>query len=256
MLRNYDKLNNNPIKECYRLQRENQTVSFVKYCINKYCTFNRQDNFWKLFDSLSKFVDLSDPDLTLTNEIHLYQTAEGIRKDGLPRWMQFVGLIHDLGKILYLKGCDKDGTSIATQWAIVGDTFITGCEIPKEIVYSEFNKYNKNIYKPNIGLRNVYCSFGHDEYLYRLLTFNKINIPIEGYYMIRYHSLYLWHTNNKYTELEDETDKKMKKSVQLFNKYDLYTKKNTKINKEQMIKMKKYYTDLVKEFIPNEKLFW
>ena len=29
------------------------------------------------------------------------------------------GLIHDLGKILYLKGCDKDGTTVKEQWGIV-----------------------------------------------------------------------------------------------------------------------------------------
>ena len=33
---------------------------------------------------------------------HLLQTAEAIRRDGKPEWMQVVGLVHDLGKLLFL----------------------------------------------------------------------------------------------------------------------------------------------------------
>ena len=36
--------------------------------------------------------------------------------------MQLVGLIHDCGKMVFLRGCDEDGTSVAQQWSIVGDT--------------------------------------------------------------------------------------------------------------------------------------
>ena len=74
------------------------------------------------------------------------------------------------------------------------------------------------------------CSFGHDEYLYRLLKFNNIKLPEEAYYMIRYHSLYVWHTENEYSYLENEKDTKMKEFVKLFNKYDLYTKKEEELD--------------------------
>ena len=30
------------------------------------------------------------------------QAAEAIRKDGHPRWMQLTGLIHDLGKVMWI----------------------------------------------------------------------------------------------------------------------------------------------------------
>ena len=52
--------------------------------------------------------------INLPNNMHLFQTAERIRKDNLPDWMQLIGLIHDLGKILYfslsiyLKHCSKN----------------------------------------------------------------------------------------------------------------------------------------------------
>jgi len=254
--RNYKDCNKNVVK-LYKNQRINQTLEFVKKSINKYCQFNRKDKFWDLFEKMN-LKDLSDPDLDCENYYHFYQTAEAIRKDGHPEWMQLVGLIHDFGKILYMKGSKEDGTTEDTQWGIVGDTFVVGCKIPDTIVFPEFNKLNKDdydelgIYKNKIGLNNVFCSFGHDEYLYRLLKFNNVNIPEEGFYMIRFHSLYLWHDKNEYDFLEDDKDKKMKSYVKLFNKYDLYTKDN---NNKNMNKIKNYYKNLIKKFIP-EYIYW
>ena len=40
--------------------------------------------------------------------------------------------------------------------------------------------------------------------LYRLLKYNKINLPEEAFYIIRYHSLYLWHTENEYEFFEND----------------------------------------------------
>ena len=44
---------------------------------------------------------------------HLLQTAEAIRRDGKPEWMQVTGLVHDLGKLLFL--FESEG-----QWDVVG----------------------------------------------------------------------------------------------------------------------------------------
>ena len=41
------------------------------------------------------------------------------------------------------------------------------------------------IYEPGCGLDNVLISWGHDEYLYRVLKHNKCTIPDEGMAMIR-----------------------------------------------------------------------
>ena len=245
--------------ECYKDQRSNQNLKYYDKAISKYCNFNQKSTFWDLFDKLKNFIDLSDPDTNLSNHQHLYQTANAIRKDNLPEWLQLVGLIHDLGKIIYQKGNDLDGTSMKKQWGIVGDTFILGCKIPNKIVYPEFNKFSEysnsskiGIYKENCGLNKVKCSFGHDEYLYRMLKFNNINLPEEAYYIIRYHSLYLWHSYDQYTYFENDIDKKMKPWVKLFQKYDLYTKNPMKVNEEEA---KLYYDKLVKKYMP-EKLFW
>lgn len=75
---------------------------------------------------LNTLVDDSDPDVsshcimrsrlphsrflqcqTNVSQIeHLLQTAEAIRRDGKPEWMQVVGLVHDLGKLLYIFGSE------------------------------------------------------------------------------------------------------------------------------------------------------
>lgn len=53
--------------------------------------------------------DASDPDLDLPNKLHLLQTAEGIRRAGHPDWFVLVGLLHDMGKIMFLWGTGEDG---------------------------------------------------------------------------------------------------------------------------------------------------
>lgn len=246
----------NIIRETYKNQREKINYKFNNYLINKYCIFNQKDNFWTLFHKLDNIIDLSDPDTSFPNSIHALQTAEAIRKDNLDDWMVLCGLLHDFGKIIYLKGEDNDGTSINTQWSIVGDTFITGCKIPNNVVLSEFNIYNKdhiennNYYKNNTGLDNCSISFGHDEYMYRLMKANNHKMPREAEFIIRYHSLYAWHSSENYDYLQNEEDVKMKDIVKLFNKYDLYTKNHKVIEWNE--ELKKYYTDLFKKYFNNK----
>ena len=67
------------------------------------CNFSKNIKIWDALNALNDYIDVSDPDINLPNIYHLFQTAEAIRKDGHPDWFQLVGLIHDLGKILYFK---------------------------------------------------------------------------------------------------------------------------------------------------------
>jgi len=238
----------------YKQQRMNISYSFNKHLIETYCKFTSIINFWSLFASLDKIVDLSDPDTSMPNSLHALQTAEAIRLDNKPDWFVLCGLIHDLGKCIFLNGKDSDGTSRSTQWAIVGDTFITGCAIPDDIVLPEYNSLNEDhqknlhMYKNNCGLSNCSVSFGHDEYLYRLLQANSNSLPEEALYIIRYHSLYAYHSTNSYDYLLDEKDRLMKPIVKEFNKYDLYTKNDSNIIKWTFA-LKEYYTNLVKKYL-------
>ena len=254
------------IKENYKLNRINQTYSHVKNMHKNYLHFSHKYKIfiWDAFFALNDFIDISDPDVSLPNSHHAFQTAEAIRKDNHPDWMQLVGLIHDLGKIMYLKGCDEDGTSINKQWGIVGDTFIVGCKIPDSIIFSEFNELNKDmknekfntkngIYKQNCGLKNTLCSWGHDEYLYQVLKYNKCRLPEEALYIIRYHSLYVHHTKHAYEYLMDDEDINNLELLKIFNKYDLYTKSEKTYNINEM---KLYYDKLIKKYFHSDVIYF
>lgn len=250
------------IKENYYKSRTIQSYDFVEYLHEKYLDFTNPSKTFQMtmLDALlqlNNFVDLSDPDMELPNIVHACQTAEKMRQDNLPDWMQLVGLIHDVGKILYLKGIDEDGTSMKNQFSIVGDTFIVGHKIPSTIVFEEFNSLNldtiNNVskYTQGCGLNNCKVSFGHDEYLYQVLKYNRCKIPQEGLDMIRYHSMYVLHTEGEYKELLKDEDLVIIENLKLFNKYDLYTKTDKIIEFDE-----KYYIPIIKKYIGLNKLIW
>jgi inositol oxygenase len=249
------------IHNTYKTQREKINYDFNIYLKDKYLKFNAKTHFWTLFASLDNITDLSDPDTSLPNSIHALQTAEAIRKsNAYPDWIILCGLIHDLGKILYLSGNDEDGTSKTTQWSIVGDTFITGCDIPDDIILPEYNKFNKdhkqiNKYKNGCGLKNCEVSFGHDEYMYFLLKKNNHTMPIEAEYIIRYHSLYLYHSSESYDYLLDDDDFIMKNIVGNFNQFDLYSK-NDDLPVKWTYELREYYTNLVKKYISKDMMIY
>jgi len=104
------------------------------------------------FAKLKNYVDASDPDMSLPNIIHMLQTAEGIRQAGHPDWFQLVGLIHDMGKVMFLWGDESEGqngTAEGQQWALGGDTWVVGCRIPDCVVFPEFNKLNPDMHNEN-----------------------------------------------------------------------------------------------------------
>ena len=253
------------VRDAYQSMRRNQSVEHVRMCRDKYCTGLGQRvrmSVWDALRCLEDFVDLSDPDVTLPNVVHAFQTAEGLRAMGMPDWLQLTGLIHDLGKMVYLKGCDADGTSVATQWSIVGDTWLVGCAMPDAVVFPEFNadspdarvperRTETGIYERGCGLDSTLCAFGHDEYMYQVLLQNEgVKLPKEALYVIRYHSLYPWHDRGCYEALESDYDRQMKGWVKLFNQHDLYTKKNVSYTEAEMRELRAYYTTLIDKYLP------
>ena len=202
------------VKEFYRLNHTFQTHDFVKAKKAQYCNLTtRKMSVWEAMEFLNTLVDDSDPDTDATQIEHLMQTSEAIRADGHPRWFILTGLLHDLGKVLCLYG--------EPQWAVVGDTFATGCKFSDKVVFSEFFRDNPDwnvseyqtengIYEPGCGFANVDLSFGHDEYMYHVA---KDYMPSESLYMIRYHSFYPWHREGAYASLASDEDRQMMKWV-------------------------------------------
>ncbi|KIM98465.1 hypothetical protein OIDMADRAFT_56825 [Oidiodendron maius Zn] len=245
------------VKNFYREQHEKQTVAYNLKARNDFKFKVRAEmTIWEAMERLNTLIDESDPDTSLSQIEHLLQTAEALRNDRKPRWMQLTGLIHDLGKLLFFFGVEG-------QWAVVGDTFPVGCAFNEKIIYTDSFKNNhdygheiystKNgIYSPGCGLDSIMLSWGHDEYLYYVVK-NQSTLPPEALAIIRYHSFYPWHSAGAYKEFMNEKDKLMLEAVQEFNPYDLYSKSD---KAPQVEELKPYYLELIDEFFPQKVIKW
>jgi inositol oxygenase len=120
------------VKNFYREQHEKQTVAYNLKARNDLTSKTRAEmTIWEAMEKLNTLIDESDPDTSLSQIEHLLQSAEAIRRDGKPRWMQLTGLIHDLGKLLFF--FDAQG-----QWDVVGDTFPVVSHISTQVIYPQY----------------------------------------------------------------------------------------------------------------------
>ncbi|KAI0036423.1 inositol oxygenase [Vararia minispora EC-137] len=241
------------VKNFYREQHEKQTVEFNIAARVAFKNRKRvRMSVWAAMEMLNTLVDESDPDTELSQIEHLLQTAEAIRRDGKPEWMQVTGLVHDLGKLLFLFGSEG-------QWDVVGDTFVVGCKFSDKIVLPHTFAGNPDaqdpvysseygIYSPHCGLDDVMLSWGHDEYLYHVLK-DQSSLPEEGLAMIRYHSFYPWHREGAYAHLTNDKDRAALAAVRAFNPYDLYSKSDAPVIAEEL---RPYYEGLIAKFFPPE----
>jgi len=241
------------VREFYRLNHTNQTLAFARQKRAQWLGRNYAEaGIWEMMELLNTLVDDSDPDTDLSQIEHNLQTAEAIRVAGHPRWFQLTGLIHDLGKVLWLW---KE-----PQWAAVGDTFPLGCAFSDKIVFHEFFADNPDsrvaeyqtpcgIYEEGCGLDKVCLSWGHDEYLYHV---TRDYLPEEAQYMIRYHSFYPGHREHAYEHLMNDHDREMFQWVRRFNPFDLYSKSHSK---PDPVELAPYYRELIAEFFP-DKILW
>ncbi|PPQ88784.1 hypothetical protein CVT25_010470 [Psilocybe cyanescens] len=235
------------VKNFYKEQHEKQTVAFnIKARVDFKSRKRARMGVWEAIELLNTLIDDSDPDTSMTQIEHLLQTAEAIRRDGKPEWMQLTGLLHDLGKLLLLFGSEG-------QWDVV----VVGCKFSDKIIYPETFKSNPDyydavysteygIYKPHCGLDNVMLSWGHDEYLYNVVK-DQSTLPAEALAMIRYHSFYPWHREGAYAHLMNEKDLQVLEAVKAFNPYDLYSKSDEPCKVEEL---RPYYQGLIAKFFP------
>ncbi|KAG6907614.1 hypothetical protein DXG01_008191 [Tephrocybe rancida] len=261
--RNYDSACDR-VKNFYKEQHEKQTMQFnIQARVNFKKRTRARMGIWEAMEMLNTLIDESDPDTSLSQIEHLLQTAEAIRRDGKPEWMQIAGLVHDLGKLLLLFGSEG-------QWDVVGDTFgklttslvaekrgdlpcdvlVVGCQFSDKIIYPDTFVANPDyyddvysskygIYQPHCGLDNVMLSWGHDE--------DQSTLPDEALAMIRYHSFYPWHREGAYSHLTNEKDERILAAVKAFNPYDLYSKSDAPCDAS---KLRPYYEGLIAKFFP------
>ena len=237
------------VKELYRQNHAAQTLALVRAKRAEYVPPRREGTtMWEALEKLNELVDDSDPDTDLPQIAHALQTAERMRADGRPDWMQLVGLIHDSGKMLCFWGEE--------QWAVVGDTFPVGCRFSEKIVYPEYFEANPDasdpllssetgIYEEGCGLDNLLLSWGHDEYAYQVMRESKL--PAEGLAMLRYHSFYPWHREGAYSHFMDASDETRLYWVKEFNAYDLYSKSDEAPDVQAL---RPYYQGLIDKYLP------
>ena len=144
--RNYaDSDRQDTVRNHYRMMRQNQTVDFVKRMHDKY-SFEKPRALMTMaetFEELKSYVDSSDPDISLPNLVHMLQTAEGIRAAGHPDWFQLVGLIHDMGKVMFLWGAAEDGQQGTAE----------GPQVKKILCLSKFqNLYNLSPFSSTLSV--------------------------------------------------------------------------------------------------------
>ena len=245
-----------PQHRFYKEQHANQTYDYVVGKVREYSGFEIM-TMKKALAMMDNFIDPSDPDTSSENSVHAYQTAERARKEHpYDEDLQVAALIHDLGKVLFYFG--------EPSWAVVGDTYAVGCAFPESIVYYETMRENPDfehpiystklgIYSSGCGIQNLTLSFGHDEYLYKVLQSNQCGLSSKYQKIIRFHSFYPWHTGGDYGHFEDETDEQLKQDVIAFNKYDLYSKQDSNFVLTDDIRY--YYDTLLDKFFP-EPLHW
>ncbi|XP_059641063.1 inositol oxygenase 1-like [Cornus florida] len=248
------------VENFYRINHINQTYDFVKGMRAGFGKLDKVEmSIWECCELLNDVVDESDPDLDEPQIEHLLQTAEAIRKD-YPNedWLHLTGLIHDLGKVLLLPSFGE-----LPQWAVVGDTYPVGCAFDESIVHHKYFEENPDynnpayntkygVYSQNCGLNNVMMSWGHDDYMYLVAKENNTTLPSAGLFIIRYHSFYALHKSGAYKHLMNGEDVENLKWLQIFNKYDLYSKSKVRVDVEEV---KPYYLSLIKKYFP-AKLRW
>ncbi|KAL2516317.1 Inositol oxygenase 1 [Forsythia ovata] len=248
------------VENFYMTNHINQTYDFVKKMREEYGKMDRVEmSIWECCELLNDVVDESDPDLDEPQIEHLLQTAEAVRKD-YPNedWLHLTALVHDLGKVLLLPSFGE-----LPQWAVVGDTYPVGCAFDESVVHHKYFKENPDcnnrayntkygVYSESCGLDNVMMSWGHDDYMYLVAKENKSTLPSAGLFIIRYHSFYALHRSGAYKHLMNDEDEENLKWLQIFNKYDLYSKSKVRIDVEEV---KPYYLSLIDKYFP-ARLRW
>lgn len=191
----------------------------------------------------------TDSSFPLSLRALAFGSAEYVRSQGHPDWVQLIALLYYLGRVRVLLDRD-DVTNVETNnitpydWAMASRARVLGCPIPEQVAFGEFQtlrpKDDENekycgdasengtatgIYEPHCGLNVVELTWTGPEYMYHMLQRNGIAVPYEGLAMLRLASLSDWHTgrgtNNAtgaYTALESTSDAEMKPMVAEFDR--------------------------------------
>jgi inositol oxygenase len=94
---------------------------------------------------------------------------------------------------------------------------VIGCKAPDSAIFNEFHVFNNDekddrynssqgMYETHCGFKNVMLTWTGPEYMYHMLKHNSIDIPEEGFSILRLFALRDWHSKGGYGILTNEDD--------------------------------------------------
>ena len=136
---------------------------------------------------------------------------------------------HSLGAILNL--IDSRATVKSDDgydWTVCCSARVVGCKAPSNATLHEFRDLNKDemdarynsslgMYEPRTGLENILLTWTGPEYMYHMLKRNHVDIPEEGFTILRLFPLRDWHSKGGYLALANEDDEDVKPFVADFD---------------------------------------
>lgn len=256
--------NNTDAKPIFqKIMRKYQTQAFVQAQIDKYGTFQRATmGIPEACKALQSSTHESES--TCWALQYMMASAELVREQGHPDWLQLAAFLRGLG-LLFLLWTDEENAilrSISTQeWLTSMTSWVLGSGIPSSLPFPELNELNADhclrkkspTAEAHCGLGNVLLPWTPDEYIYRVLQFNRSSLPDEALYFIRYGSLASWYRHGEYDELCNAHDLDMKEwmcSLESLTKVDPAAMQDVRADK-----LLPYYFGLAEKYLPTQ-LHW
>ncbi|CAB9526378.1 Inositol oxygenase [Seminavis robusta] len=226
-----------PRRQFYRQSWIRQTVHFVQECKKKYqcCQLGRMT----LQEALTRVKHrkgfpwrMDACDISLRSVC--FETAEAARAAGHPDWVQLVALVHGLASVVHDLEEGAAGENDDYDWTLPSTSRVVGCAHPNNAIFTEFKDLNSDehddrystplgVYTRHCGLANVDLTWSGPEYLHMMLQHNEVDLPQEGFDLLRLFQLRDWHTKGLYDSLANEDDEEIQSFIVDFDQLRKHT---------------------------------
>lgn len=205
----------------YSLKCATQSVDYVRSMRENYLRFDICSMTLKEALDKARFIDAGMVEFATAYASpsnlcsFCFHTAEWLRRHGEPDWVQFLGLVYSLGRVVKLiePRVPSHSEDSAHDWTISTQDWVLGCDLLPSCVSSELSwadqdkpETQKEIYDLSCGLDNVLMTWSSQEYVAELFRHNKVIFPEEALAMLRLASLRSWHSAGKYKHLSNDKD--------------------------------------------------
>ncbi|GKY95311.1 hypothetical protein MPSEU_000492900 [Mayamaea pseudoterrestris] len=222
-----------PRNQLYRMLRATQTISRVTSLRKRYLPFTTASMDIRTSLDLAKYLPalpfttnaFADRHHPLSLRTLCFRTAECFRAIGYPDWVQLTALIYSLGHVIKLVDADtRMSEECEHDWTLPCRTRAVGCHETDIEADNDYHLRDKDYfdgccdspsdtYSRHCGLETDALTWTGPEYMYQLLKHNRVALPDEGLYLIRYAAIDLWHTHESYQQTLNDADARQQESV-------------------------------------------